>query len=80
MITYITDQRAGEPDILAGIEHCTLEIRDLAGEGQTGHVLLEVPAPQAGWTHESLNAVQPQEAKGGADAYLNDHWIGSTEV
>ena len=80
MIAYITDRRPGEPDILAGIEHCTLEIRDLAGHDLTGRVLLEVPAPQAGWTHESLNAVQPPESKAGADAYLNGNWIGSTEV
>ncbi|PZT59943.1 hypothetical protein DNQ45_29205 [Escherichia coli] len=61
-VTYVTDQRPGEPDIL------------------TGNTL---SAPEAGWTHESLNLVQPQEVQEGNDAfdaYLNGIWIGSTEV
>ncbi|MCG7783394.1 hypothetical protein [Lelliottia amnigena] len=75
MITYITDQRPGENPVLDGLELATLEVRDLAG-----NTLLKVPAPHAGWTHESLSAVQPQAATEGADVYLNGNWIGSTEV
>ncbi|MBF4180793.1 hypothetical protein [Enterobacter wuhouensis] len=75
MITYITDQRSGETNILDGLELATLEVRDLAG-----NTLLNVAAPQAGWTHESLSNVQPQAARDGADVYLNGNWIGSTEV
>ncbi len=48
-----------------------------------GHLLLKVSAPEVGWTHESLNLVQPQEVQEGNDAfdaYLNGIWIGSTEV
>ena len=75
MITYITDQRPGEPDILTGIENGTLEIRSL-----TGGLILTIAAPNTGWTHESLDSVQPEEAMFGADAYLDEHWVGSTEV
>jgi hypothetical protein len=75
MITYITDQRAGEPDILTAIKSGELEIRCLAGT-----VLLKIEAPEQGWTHASLCAVQPVEAKEGADAWLSGQWIGSTEV
>ncbi|ELN7231347.1 hypothetical protein RZ056_004180 [Escherichia coli] len=77
-ITYVTDQRPGEPDILTGNTFADLEIRD-----SDGHLLLKVSSPEAGWTHESLNLVQPQEVQEGNDAfdaYLNGIWIGSTEV
>ncbi|EOT1437397.1 hypothetical protein ACNJ2K_003751 [Escherichia coli] len=77
-ITYVTDQRPGEPDILTGNTFADLEIRD-----SDGHLLLKVSAPEAGWTHESLNLVQPQEVQewnDAFDAYLNGIWIGSTEV
>ncbi|MBM3074434.1 hypothetical protein [Lelliottia sp. RWM.1] len=75
MITYITDQRSGETNILDGLELASLEVRDLAG-----NTLLNVDAPHGGWTHESLSSVQPHAATGGADVYLNGNWIGSTEV
>ncbi len=77
-ITYVTDQRPGEPDILTGYMFADLDIRD-----SDGHLLLKVSAPETGWTHESLNLVQPQEVQEGNDAfdaYLNGIWIGSTEV
>ncbi len=60
-ITYVTDQRPGEPDILTGNTFADLEICD-----SDGHLLLKVSAPEAGWTHESLNLVQPQEVQEGA--------------
>lgn len=75
MITYITDQRPGEPDILTGIKSGVLEIRCLAGT-----VLLKIEAPEQGGTHASLSAVQPVETKEGAEARLCGQWIGSTEV
>ncbi|EGI40165.1 conserved hypothetical protein [Escherichia coli TA280] len=77
-ITYVTDQRPGEPDILTGNTFADLEIRDA-----DGHLLLKMPAPESGWTHESLSLVQPQKVRAGEesfDAYLNGIWIGSTEV
>ncbi len=48
-ITYVTDQRPGESDILSGNAFADLEIRD-----SDGHILLKMPAPESGWTHESL--------------------------
>lgn len=75
---YITYQCLGETDILTGNAFSDPEIRD-----SEGRLLLKVPAPEAGWTHESLNLVQPQEVQEGKDAfdaYLNGTWIGSTEV
>ncbi|HIG9790927.1 TPA: hypothetical protein ACYEL6_004209 [Escherichia coli] len=64
-ITYVTDQRPGEPDILTGNTFADLEICD-----SDGHLLLKVSAPEVGWTHESLNLVQPQEVQEGNDAFI----------
>jgi len=75
MITYVTDQRPGEPDILTPHRFATLVIRDLQGA-----VLHTANAPEKGWTHELLCSVQPPETDEGADAYLSEEWIGSTEV
>ena len=75
MLTYITDIIAGETDILTPLKHYPLMIHSLDG------VKLHMqPAPEHGWTHDTLTAVQPEGVKFGADAYLNEHWIGSTEV
>lgn len=54
------------------------EIRSL-----TGTVLVTVPAPVSGWTHEQLLAVAMEHEAitgDGADGYLGDQWVGSTEV
>jgi len=75
MITYVTDQRPGEPDILTPHRFATLVIRDLQGA-----VLHTANAPENGWTHEMLCTVQPPEISEGAEAYLSEQWIGSTEV
>ncbi len=40
-ITYVTDQRPGEPDILTGNTFADLEICD-----SDGHLLLKVSAPE----------------------------------
>ncbi|HCA3195763.1 TPA: hypothetical protein MN540_005071 [Klebsiella pneumoniae] len=74
-ITFITDQRPGEPDILTPVKHGRLVIRDLAGDE-----IFARNAPETGWTHELLVEVQPSCCEGGANAYLNNSWIGSTEV
>jgi hypothetical protein len=75
----ITDIRLGEPDILAGHEHDTLEVRALFGE-----TVIFIP-PTSAWTHKQLtDAValyQPRiEELGAADFYLGTQFIGSTEV
>ncbi|EJV9475505.1 hypothetical protein ACT0XK_004373 [Cronobacter sakazakii] len=75
MITYITDQQNGEPDILAPLQSETLIIKSLEGKD-----LLKVAAPKTGWTHEALCAIQSAESEEGADAYLGAQWVGSTEV
>lgn len=78
MITFITDVRGShEPDVLTPVAHQALELRCLDGT-----VLLAVPAPGV-WTHIALvKLAEEQEAltEGGADAYLGDCWVGSTEV
>lgn len=75
MITYVTDQRTGETDILTPLRFATLVIRDLQGA-----TLNTVNAPENGWTHETLCSIQPSGTGEGAEAFLNEHWIGSTEV
>lgn len=75
MITYITDQREGEPDILTPVLHEPLIIRTLGGVE-----ILRQKAPQGGWTHDQLTTVQPDNRGEGSEAYLGASWVGSTEV
>lgn len=75
MITYITDVRQGEPDLLPTICHLELIVKSLDGT-----VLQKRTAPEHGWTHSELMAIQHPVFEEGADAYLGIHWIGSTEV
>ena len=78
MLNLVTDQRPGEPDLLATVKHLAFEIRSLAD-----NVLATVPAPVSGWTHEQLLAVSMQHeaiTRDGADGYLGAQWVGSTEI
>lgn len=78
MLNLVTDQRPGEPDLLATVKHLAFEIRSFAG-----NVLETAAAPVSGWTHEQLLAVVMQHeaiTRDGADGYLGDHWVGSTEI
>lgn len=78
MLNLVTDQRPGEPDLLATVKHLAFEIRSLAG-----NVLATVTAPVTGWTHEQLQAVAMQHeaiTRDGADGYLGGEWIGSSEI
>ncbi|EOR7868432.1 hypothetical protein FYL99_RS25905 [Escherichia coli] len=75
MLTYVTDIQEGETDILTPLKRFPLVIRAL--DGTKLHMQ---DAPDQGWTHEALAAVQPDGVNEGADAYLNAQWIGSTEV
>lgn len=70
-----------EQDLLAGYEASPLIVRTLHGDEIT-RVL-----PTEHWTEARLNqvvrgieAVFPEKVEQGADAYLADQWIGSTEV
>ena len=77
-ITFITDVKAGEPDILSPVRGETLHIKDLDGQPIT-----TIPAPYKGWTHQVLKATAEQLAaktSDGANAWLGEHWVGSTEV
>jgi hypothetical protein len=54
-----------------------LKIVDLDGK----EVFLEVKAPANGWTIEAICSVElPDWELTGADAYLDDLWLTSTEV
>jgi 5'-deoxynucleotidase len=80
MITFITQQETTEePDILTSNQSRSLIVTSL--EGQQLALFL---APEEGWTHEKLCALNdtfpPQWHVCGAEAYLGDQWVGSTEV
>ncbi|MEW6343126.1 MAG: hypothetical protein AB1704_20890 [Pseudomonadota bacterium] len=69
-----------EPDLLAG-----RELDDLVVKGPVEDVIFRV-SPSRPWTHDSivqtLNHADVVRAVHGdvANAYLGDHWIGSTEI
>jgi|GEM_PF-6877043 len=75
----VTDVRPGETDLLLGHDTKPLEVCSL-----DGRVLDTVPAA-ARWTHSTLLAAVGArrrliEDAGGADFYLGEQFIGSTEV
>lgn len=79
-LTFITDVRPGEPEILPRVANETLRITDLDGVE-----IIQIHPVSGPWTHDKL--VQVGESlvildvlKNGANAYLGDTWIGSTEV
>ncbi|EGR1271158.1 5'-deoxynucleotidase [Vibrio parahaemolyticus] len=75
-IKFVTDQRPGEPDILAGNEQSDLILTDLEGKE------LKRIKPTAPWTHETLSmlTISSEWARMGVEAYLGKQWVGSTEV
>ncbi|MBJ7591506.1 hypothetical protein [Aeromonas veronii] len=76
---FITDILPGEPDLLtASVIFNPLQIVDLFDRTD---VLFEYPPPVDGWTHEELRALNiPLKRLQGADAYLGEIRVGSTEV
>lgn len=82
-LCLITDQWPGEPDILTGHRDKALVIRGLIDKREIIRILPTTP-----WTHQSLVEVAEQldQMLGevfdqeGADAYLEDNFIGSTEI
>tara|TARA_Y100001933_G_scaffold192666_1_gene192220 strand:+ start:249 stop:479 length:231 start_codon:yes stop_codon:yes gene_type:complete len=74
-ITFIVDQVDDEPDILTSIAHQNLRILTTAGAA-----LLEVPAPNSGWTQSTLEYATRDITGLPLDAYLGNSWVGSTEV
>jgi hypothetical protein len=78
MIQFITDTQPGEPDVLSKLQFKELRIQDLEG-----HTILNHPAPEEGWTHERLTLMAEklsEETVDGAEGYLGNEWVGSTEV
>ncbi|MDR9836891.1 MULTISPECIES: hypothetical protein [Herbaspirillum] len=74
-----TDFRQGEASLIAGNEVTVFEIRSL-----TGDILAVIP-PRGVWTHQKLlAAVEENKAiineAFGADFYLGESFVGSTEV
>lgn len=74
-ITFISDVKNNEPDILQSVKHGNLIL--YAGS----RILLTAKAPKGGWTHEMLvsgySRIKFEEA---VDAKVAHQWIGSTEV
>lgn len=79
MITFITEIRNNEPDILTPCKHERLLVMSIEGQ-----FLNSYEAPREGWTHETLvklSKVFPDQwAVCGADATLGDQFVGSTEI
>ena len=70
-----------EPDLLAGNENKPLFLRNLTGS-ETFRI-----DPMPKWSHDSLDSIVSRsdlaefvDRHFGADAYLGDVWIGSSEV
>lgn len=79
MIYFVTDQWAGEPDILAPVRHEILYIKDLSGD-----LIVEICPADKVWTHKALLDIAKALSDGemcedGANAYLGHEWVGSTE-
>lgn len=65
-----------EPDILTAVKHQHLTVTDLDWK-----LIFWVPAPACGWTEKVLiDATDPIDAPLGADAFVGQQWVGSTEV
>ena len=86
MLTFVTDRKTRadgslEPCLLNGRRLSPLVIRTMEGD-EIAQVL-----PSGPWTHDALMALVPgleamygAQLREGADAYLGDQWVGSTEV
>lgn len=67
---------SSEPDLLKGCTLRSLNIKDLSGK-----LICTIEAPTDEWTHDLLEAIEYDViAPYGWDAYLQDDWIGSSEV
>lgn len=80
VLTFITNVLPGETDILLRVASETLRITDLDGVE-----IIQIHPITGPWTHEKLMQVSESLAildalKNGANAYLGDTWVGSTEV
>jgi hypothetical protein len=74
VIHYWVKAIPGETSILDPLRHSVLAIKYLDG----APLLFQWP-PEEGWTFEILDKIQPRGVEFGANAYINDVWIGTTE-
>jgi hypothetical protein len=74
-LTFITDIKDGETDILKAVKKGELTFYSDSG------VILTVNAPEKGWTHDLLVQLYSQiKFVTPVDAKVSDVWIGSTEI
>ncbi|MEZ9455893.1 hypothetical protein AB4586_19540 [Vibrio sp. 10N.222.49.E4] len=65
-----------EPDLMEGRTLDPLRILSLEGVE-----MVQYHAPKSGWTHDALECVDYfSVSPDGWDAYLDEQWIGSSEV
>lgn len=65
-----------EPDLLSGNVSKVFNIFDLDGA-----LVCTIEPPAGGWTHDKLEAIDCYAlAPYGWDAYLQNDWIGSSEI
>ncbi len=65
-----------EPDFLIGLERLPLKIIDLEDNEVT-----QIMAPNGRWTYDALESIDiDAHSPEGWNAYLETHWIGSSEV
>lgn len=77
-IRFVTDVLPGEPDILSPVRMAPLTVKDLQGD-----ILLQLDPPPGGWTHDRLCQASEDLAgvtHAGAEGFLGEQWVGSTEV
>lgn len=80
MIKIITDIKPGETDILSAVKHEKLVVTNLDKK-----TLASYSPPTNGWTTSVLwyvveHVIPESLVDKGADAYLGEQWVGSTEV
>lgn len=78
MITFVTDTKEGETDLLGDTRKQPLVVLALDGS-----LITEIGPPLNGWTHEALENqanILSQKTRQGAEAFLGNTWVGSTEV
>jgi len=75
LLKFIVEQRPGEPDILSGYESRPLVFRG-------ADILITIPAPSSGWDMDQLMSIHAEFEENivPVDAFLDQTWIGSTEV
>lgn len=66
-----------EPDLLLGFEVSDFVVKDLEG-----NKLLIIQHPTSGWSHDQLESlsIAGNIYDAGCDFYLDQQWIGSTEI